>query len=246
MKILRNVLIVVLAIILIFGLILYIAGDNMYKNALAGESLEDVIAKIQSDPNYVEYEDLPQNYINSVIAVEDHRFREHGAIDLIAIARAIYVNISTFSLREGGSTITQQVAKNIFYITEDNPVVRKSAEILTSFDLEDKYTKNDILELYVNTIYFGDGYYGIEEACQGYLNKDATEMTLADSTMMAGIPNAPSVYAPTVNPDLTRDRQEKVISSMVEYNYISETDANNLIDSLDEYYENLSKLLKSE
>lgn len=218
----------------------------MYKNALAGESLEDVIAKIQSDPNYVEYEDLPQNYINSVIAVEDHRFREHGAIDLIAIARAIYVNISTFSLREGGSTITQQVAKNIFYITEDNPVVRKSAEILTSFDLEDKYTKNDILELYVNTIYFGDGYYGIEEACQGYLNKDATEMTLADSTMMAGIPNAPSVYAPTVNPDLTRDRQEKVISSMVEYNYISETDANNLIDSLDEYYENLSKLLKNE
>ena len=218
----------------------------MYKNALAGESLEDVIAKIQSDPNYVEYEDLPQNYINSVIAVEDHRFREHGAIDLIAIARAIYVNIRTFSLREGGSTITQQVAKNIFYITEDNPVVRKSAEILTSFDLEDKYTKNDILELYVNTIYFGDGYYGIEEACQGYLNKDATEMTLADSTMMAGIPNAPSVYAPTVNPDLTRDRQEKVISSMVEYNYISETDANNLIDSLDEYYENLSKLLKNE
>ncbi len=218
----------------------------MYKNALAGESLEDVIAEIQSDPNYVEYEDLPQNYINAVIAVEDHRFREHGAIDLIAIARAIYVNISTFSLREGGSTITQQVAKNIFYITEDNPVVRKSAEILTSFDLEDKFTKNDILELYVNTIYFGDGYYGIEEACQGYLNKDATEMTLADSTMMAGIPNAPSVYAPTVNPDLTRDRQEKVISSMVEYNYISETDANNLIDSLDGYYENLSKLLKNE
>lgn len=218
----------------------------MYKNALAGKSLEDVIAEIQSDPNYVEYEDLPQNYINAVIAVEDHRFREHGAIDLIAIARAIYVNISTFSFREGGSTITQQVAKNIFYITEDNPVVRKSAEILTSFDLEDKYTKNDILELYVNTIYFGDGYYGIEEACQGYLNKDATEMTLADSTMMAGIPNAPSVYAPTVNPDLTRDRQEKVISSMVEYNYISETDANNLIDSLDGYYENLSKLLKNE
>lgn len=218
----------------------------MYKNALAGKSLEDVIAEIQSDPNYVEYEDLPQNYINAVIAVEDHRFREHGAIDLIAIARAIYVNISTFSFREGGSTITQQVAKNIFYITEDNPVVRKSAEILTSFDLEDKYTKNDILELYVNTIYFGDGYYGIEEACQGYLNKDATEMALADSTMMAGIPNAPSVYAPTVNPDLTRDRQEKVISSMVEYNYISETDANNLIDSLDGYYENLSKLLKNE
>ena len=246
MKILRNVLIIILAIILITGLTLYIAGDNMYKNALAGETLEDVISKIQSDPNYVEYEDLPQNYINAVIAVEDHRFREHGAIDLVAIARAIYVNMSTFSLREGGSTITQQVAKNIFYITEDNPVVRKSAEILTAFDLENNYTKNDILELYVNTIYFGDGYYGIEEACQGYLNKDATEMTLADCTMMAGIPNAPSVYAPTANPDLTRDRQEKVISSMVEYNYLSETDANSLLNSLDGYYENLIETLATE
>ena len=246
MKILRNVLIIILAIILITGLTLYIAGDNMYKNALAGETLEDVISKIQSDPNYVEYEDLPQNYINAVIAVEDHRFREHGAIDLVAIARAIYVNISTFSLREGGSTITQQVAKNIFYITEDNPVVRKSAEVLTAFDLENTYTKNDILELYVNTIYFGDGYYGIEEACQGYLNKDATEMTLADCTMMAGIPNAPSVYAPTANPDLTRDRQEKVISSMVEYNYLSETDANSLLNSLDGYYENLIETLATE
>ena len=246
MKILRNVLIIILAIILITGLTLYIAGDNMYKNALAEETLEDVISKIQSDPNYVEYEDLPQNYINAVIAVEDHRFREHGAIDLVAIARAIYVNMSTFSLREGGSTITQQVAKNIFYITEDNPVVRKSAEILTAFDLENNYTKNDILELYVNTIYFGYCYYGIEEACQGYLNKDATEMTLADCTMMAGIPNAPSVYAPTANPDLTRDRQEKVISSMVEYNYLSETDANSLLNSLDGYYENLIETLATE
>ena len=246
MRLLRNVLIIVLAIILIIGLTLYISGNNMYKNAIAGESLEDIISEIQSDPDYVEYEDLPQNYINAVIAVEDHRFREHGAIDLFAIARAIYVNVSTFSLREGGSTITQQVAKNIFYINEDNPVVRKSAEIITAFDLEDNYTKNDILELYVNTIYFGDGYYGIQDACEGYLNKDATEMTLADCTMMAGIPNAPSVYSPTVNPDLTRSRQEKVISSMVEYNYLSNTDSNSLFNSLDEYYENLLESLAIE
>ena len=238
MKILRNVLLIILAIILIVGITLYVSGNNMYHEALAGDTLENVIEDIQSAPDYVEYEDLPQNYINAVIAVEDHRFREHGAIDLIAIGRAIYVNVSTFSLREGGSTITQQVAKNIFYITETNPVVRKSAEIITAFDLEDKYTKNEILELYVNTIYFGDGYYGIEEACQGYLNKSTSEMSLADSTMMAGIPNAPSVYSPTVNPDLTKSRQEKVISSMVENNYLSDSDANNLVNSLDEYYSN--------
>lgn len=209
----------------------------MYQEALDGRNLEDVISEIQSDPSYISYEDLPQNYINAVIAVEDHRFRDHGAIDLIAIGRAIYVNVTTFSLREGGSTITQQVAKNIFYIYEENPVVRKIAEILTAFDLEKAYTKNEIVELYVNTIYFGDGYYGIEEACQGYLNKSASEMTLADCTMMAGIPNAPGVYAPTANPDLTRSRQEKVISSMVENGYLPEEDANKLIDSLNTYYE---------
>lgn len=238
MKILRNVLLIILAIVLISGLFLYISGDNMYKKALDGETLEDVIAEVMSDPSYVKYEDLPQNYINAVIAVEDHRFRDHGAIDLIAIGRAIYVNVTTFSLREGGSTITQQVAKNIFYINETNPVTRKSAEIITAFDLENKYTKNEILELYVNTIYFGDGYYGIEEACQGYLGKNATEMSLADCTMMAGIPNAPSVYAPTVNPELTRSRQEKVISDMVENSYLSEQDKNDLINKLDKYYEN--------
>ena len=237
MKIVRNVLLIILAIILIAGIALYVAGNNMYREALNGETLEDVIEEIRADPNYIKYEELPQNYINAVIAVEDHRFREHGAIDFIAICRAIYVNVTSFSLREGGSTITQQVAKNVFYITEENPVTRKIAEILTAFDLENKYNKNEILELYVNTIYFGDGYYGIEEACQGYLDKSSTEMTLADCTMMAGIPNAPSVYAPTVNPDLTRDRQEKVISDMVEYGYLSEEESNTLLESLEEYYE---------
>ena len=236
MKIVRNILLAILAIILITVVVLYSLGNNMYQEALNGETLESVVEEIRENPNYIEYEDLPQNYINAVIAVEDHRFREHGAIDFIAICRAIYVNITSFSLREGGSTITQQVAKNMFYITEGKPVIRKIAEILTSFDLEDKYSKDEIVELYVNTIYFGDGYYGIEEACQGYLGKNATEMTLADCTMMAGIPNAPSVYAPTVNPDLTRSRQEKVIASMVENGYLSEDDANALLDELDEYY----------
>ena len=237
MKVFRNVILIILAIVIITGTILFICGSNMYEEALNGSTLEEVIEKEKLNPNYITYDELPQNYINAVIAVEDHRFREHGAIDLIAIGRAIYVNVTNFELREGGSTITQQVAKNIFYITEDQPVIRKIAEIITAFDLENTYTKNEILELYANTIYFGDGYYGIEEACQGYLGKNASEMTLADATMMAGIPNAPSVYAPTVNPDLTRSRQEKVISDMVENGYLSETDSESLLNSLDEYYE---------
>lgn len=131
---------------------------------------------------------------------------------------------------EGGSTITQQVANNLYFIEEDvNPILRKVAEIFVAFDLEKQYSKNEILELYINTIYFGDGYYGVKEACNGYLNKDPKDMTLYDATMLAGIPNAPSVYAPTVNPDLTRSRQEKVIQSMVKYGYLSQEEADKLI-----------------
>ena len=134
MKIVRNVLLIILAIILITGITLFVLGNNMYKEALGDQTLEEVIEDIQLDPSYVQYEDLPQNYINAVIAVEDHRYRDHGAIDIIAIGRALYVNITTMSLREGGSTIAQQVAKNIFYIEEDRPVVRKIAEIITIFN----------------------------------------------------------------------------------------------------------------
>ena len=155
----------------------------MYNEALDGRTLEEVISEIKSNPNYIKYEDLPQKYINAVIAVEDHRFREHGAIDLVAIARAIYINVTNFELLEGGSTITQQVAKNIFYIENSN-LFQENSWIITAFDLEKYYTKDEIIELYVNTIYFGDGYYGIEEACQGYLGKSATEMNLQDCTMM--------------------------------------------------------------
>ena len=99
--------------------------------------------------------------------------------------------------------------------------------------MEKKYSKDEILELYVNTIYFGDGYYGIKEACEGYLSKEPKDMALYDATMLAGIPNAPSVYAPTANFNLTQSRQKKVVSSMVEYNYLSEDEANVLYNQIE-------------
>lgn len=101
--------------------------------------------------------------------------------------------------------------------------------MFAAVDLEKNYSKDDILELYINTIYFGDGYYGIKEACNGYLNIEPSEMTLYDCTMMAGIPNAPSVYAPTVNPDLTKSRQKKVIADMVSYGYLSQEEADKIL-----------------
>ena len=229
MKWFKRIVLVLLIAIVIVGIVVLANGYGLYKDALEEMSLEDKVKEIREDEDFVPLTSLPIEYQQAVIAVEDHRFKEHGAIDLIAIGRAIWVNITNLELREGGSTITQQVAKNLYFIEDNNnPIKRKVAEIFMAFKLEEVYSKDDILEMYVNTIYFGDGYYGIKEACNGYLDKEPQNMTLYESTMMAGIPNAPSVYAPTVNPDLTRKRQEKVIDSMVEYGYLTQEEADNI------------------
>lgn len=229
MKWFKRIVVVLLIAIVIVGIVVLANGYGLYKDALEEMSLEDKVKEIREDEDFVPLTSLPIEYQQAVIAVEDHRFKEHGAIDLIAIGRAIWVNITNLELREGGSTITQQVAENLYFIEDNNnPIKRKVAEIFMAFKLEEMYSKDDILEMYVNTIYFGDGYYGIKEACNGYLDKEPQNMTLYESTMMAGIPNAPSVYAPTVNPDLTRKRQEKVIDSMVEYGYLTQEEADNI------------------
>lgn len=229
MKIFKKILIFLLFCVLIIISILYFKGYKLYKDSIDKTSLANMVSELQTNNNYVSVESLPDYYKNAIIAVEDHRFKKHGAIDFIAIGRAIVRNISNFKLLEGGSTITQQVANNLYFIDTDTPqLIRKVAEIFIAFDLEKQYSKNQILELYVNTIYFGDGYYGIKEACNGYLAKEPQEMTLYEATMLAGIPNAPSVYAPTKNPDLTKKRQKKVIQSMVKYGYLSEDEANKL------------------
>ena len=230
MKKIKRLIFFIIIISIIVGTILVLNGKKMYENALSEISLSDKVEEIRTDSNFVKLDDLPKHYTNAIIAVEDNRYYEHGAIDIIAIGRAIWTNIRNLELREGGSTITQQVAKNLFFIYETDAVTRKIAEIFAAFDLEKNYSKSDILELYVNTIYFGDGYYGIKEACKGYLDKEPSEMTLYDCTMMAGIPNAPSVYAPTANPELTRSRQKKVILDMVKHGYLSQVQANSILE----------------
>lgn len=229
MKFIRRLLLLILLIIIIVGSVFYMNGKKLYDEKLSEISLDKKIESIKSDENFVSLSSLPKYYKDAVIAVEDHRYYKHGAIDIIALARATVSNVKQKGFNEGGSTITQQTAKNLYFISEDDVVSRKVAEAILSFELQRKYSKDDILELYVNTIYFGDGYYGIKEACEGYLNKEPKDMTLYDATMLAGVPNAPSVYAPTVNFDLTQSRQKKVVSSMLEYKYISQSEADDLL-----------------
>ena len=188
-------------------------GYHMYRTALAGVSLEDKVAQIQAREGYTELEKLPETYLDAVVSVEDHRFYQHSGIDPIAITRAVIHDIQAGRYVEGGSTITQQLAKNL-YFSQEKELTRKAAEVFMAFALESTYDKDEILELYVNSIYFGDGYYNVGEASQGYFGKAPSRMTDYESTLLAGVPNAPSRYAPTRNLGLAQKRQQQVLRRM--------------------------------
>ena len=219
MKILKRLLLLILIIIIIVLLILIISGYSMYKTAINEVPLEDKIASLEKDENYSYFDELPKDYVNAVVAIEDHRFYDHSGIDIISIGRAIVRNITNLDYVEGGSTITQQVAKNL-YFSQEKKMTRKIAEVFVAFDLEKNYNKDKILELYVNTNYFGSGYYGVKEAARGYFDKSLDELTLEECALLAGIPNAPSVYSLDANPDLANERAQYVLNAMEEYGYI--------------------------
>lgn len=224
-----KVILIILAIIFIVASCIFLKGYNYYNKAVSKIALKDKVLEVHTDENFVKYDDLPDNLINATIAVEDHRYREHGSIDIISIGRAIFSNIKAGKAIEGGSTITQQVAKNLYFMQDKYNKDRKIAELILSTHLEKNYSKEEIFELYVNTIYYGNGYYGIKEAAKGYFNKDPKDLTLSECTLLAGVPNAPSAYAPTVNMELCKNRQSKVISSMIKYGYLTQEQANQIV-----------------
>ena len=229
MKIIRNILITVVLIGIVVGGIFVKNGYDMYKNALEKIPLEVKISSIKEKTMYAKIDEIPQIYKDAVISVEDHRFYKHNGVDIIAIGRAFINDIKAIDFVEGGSTITQQLAKNI-YFTQEKKITRKIAEVFMAFEIEKEYDKDQILELYLNTSYFGDGYYTVKEACKGYFNKELKEMTDYECILLAGIPNAPSVYAPTKNSELAIQRQKQVMNKMVEYEYLTQEEANKILE----------------
>ncbi len=293
-----------------------------HQEALEEKSLVQIRKETVEDENFVSAEQLPDIYKKAVVSVEDKRFYRHKGIDPIGIARAFYHNIRARKLLEGGSTITQQVAKNFyfdmdqtverkiaeifmaiamekeftkeeilelyvnhiytqqvaknFYFDMDQTVERKIAEIFMAIAMEKEFTKEEILELYVNHIYFGDGYdcvreaslgyfqkepgqmndyestlkeftkeeilelyvnhiyFGdgydcVREASLGYFQKEPGQMNDYESTLLAGIPNAPSVYAPTKNPELAKQRQQQVLETMVKNEMLTEEEKKEIL-----------------
>lgn len=179
-----------------------------------------VNARVQRD-DYVPLSEIPDSLQQAVVAVEDNRFYSHHGFDPTGIARAALVNIQYGQIEEGASTITQQLVKNLF-LSHERSWGRKGEELLLALDIEANYSKDEILELYLNTIYYGSGYYGIGAAADGFFGKAPKDLALPEAAMLAGLPNAPSVYSPYEDFMMAKKRQFVVLDAMVSAGYITE------------------------
>lgn len=205
------------------------SGYTMYKEALEEIPIDEMVKEIQSKEYYIKLEDVPKIYLDAVLAVEDRRFYTHGGVDPVSIGRAIITDIQTMSLREGGSTITQQLCKNI-YFTQERKLERKIAEVFMAIELEKELQKEEILELYINTSYFGSGCYTLREASLEYFEKEPLDLNESQCILLAGVPNAPAIYAPNANLELSLQRQKQVIAKMIDCGYLTEEEANKILE----------------
>lgn len=179
------------------------------------------VLKGEKDVYYLKTGVIPQNVEKAFLAVEDRKFYDHKGYDIYAIARAAKAYIKNEGeIKQGGSTITQQLARTI-YLTNEKTIERKVTEIFLASELEKKYSKEQILEFYINNIYFANGYYGIQAASEGYFGKTADELSLSETAFLCGIPNSPSDYNPKKRFENALERRDSVLKQMRENGYIS-------------------------
>lgn len=183
-----------------------------------GEIIDLIYREIRDT---AEISDIPENVKNAFVAIEDRKFYHHHGLDPFRLGRAVLVNISQGRAAQGASTITQQLAKNAF-LSHEKKLTRKVKEALITLEIERKYTKDEILEKYLNEIYFGSGAYGIETASRSFFGKNVSELNLAEGAMLAGIPNRPSLYNPRKNMDKALKRGHLILKQMKKYELISE------------------------
>ena len=229
-KLVIRLSITLLLFLLAIGGFYGIKGYVMYQNTVKEKTIEERVEEIRGREHFTAYSDLPQFYIDATLSAEDRRFKQHCGIDPIAIGRAAWNDIKAMSFVEGGSTITQQLAKNLLF-TQEKKLERKTAEVFAALAIEADYTKDEIFELYANTSYFGSGYYGIYEAAMGYFGKEPAGLTDYECAMLAGIPKAPSVYSPNNSRELASKRAEQVLQCMRQNKIITQTEADQIVPS---------------
>lgn len=178
----------------------------------------------------VSIEKIPDHMQEAIIAVEDNRFYEHGGFDVKGIFRALFTNVMAGSRVQGASTITQQLTKNAL-LSPEKTYQRKIEELFLAIEIEKVYKKEEILEMYLNTSYFGNGAWGVQNASKKYFGKDVSELTVAESSMLAGMVKAPSRYNPIDHMDNALERRKVVLNQMVKYGYINEDEAGKTADT---------------
>ena len=172
----------------------------------------------------VPYRQIPTHIVNAFVAAEDANFFQHKGVDLTAIARAAVKDLVGGSFAQGGSTITQQTVKNLF-LTHEKSIRRKLKELILAYRMERKMSKEEILYLYLNQIFLGEGVYGVEAAARTYFGKGVGELGVAEGALLAGLPKAPNRYSPRTHPDLAKGRQRYVLRRMVEAGFLTQADA---------------------
>lgn len=177
----------------------------------------------------VKIDDLPKYVWQSVVAIEDRRFFQHCGVDFIGLFRALYVDLQHRRIVQGGSTLTQQLAKNLFF-SQNRSLKRKVQEVVLSLWLEKKFTKKQILSIYLNRVYFGAGAYGIDAAAYRFFGKNATKLTLYEAAKLAGLLKSPVVYSPFYSQLKSEERAELVLSKMIEMKYITEAQKKEALD----------------
>lgn len=204
-----------------------IEAHQMYTEAVGAVSIETRIAQLKADPAFVPIEDISEDFIHAIVSVEDHRFYEHKGIDFIATGRALVNNLTSDGGLSGGSTLTQQLSKNM-YFTFEKKYSRKLAELAVALQLEQQLSKKEILELYANVVYFGNGYTGVKEAAQGYFMTTPKELSMEQSIMLAGIPQSPSKFGLDKPTNRMGKRTTEVINAMIRGSYLADEDAGSI------------------
>ncbi len=223
-KKLLTIIAVLLLMILVAAGTLLSQGYVRYKREVETLPVEKAVEAYRSKEEYADFEEIDPDFVNAVISVEDKRFFTRRGYDLIALARAVYHNLVAGDLVEGGSTISEQIAKNLYLDGYVEGLEEKMAEIFLMLELEECFSKEELFALYANMNYYGDGYWGIRDACRGYYGEDCSDLSLAKAAILAGIPNAPAIYQLSDGYDLAKNRQEWVLLTMANNGYISDTD----------------------
>lgn len=204
-------------------------GDSALVKVSTVWHVEETVNSLRSDPGWLSLQKIPDHTRKALLAIEDHDFYKHGALDITGIARAAFANLKAGEVQQGGSTLTQQMVKNVF-LSSEQTMTRKAEEAILATWVERKYSKDEILEMYFNSTYFGAGAYGIRDAAQKYFGKDTVQLTLPESAMLAALPYAPSALNPYENPSGCAKRVRLVLKEMLKYGYIGNTELQEALD----------------